>query len=89
MRCYCQPMQVPGAAQKIFQIIRQAQEQNEKVVVHCTGGVGRAGRVAAGWLVTRYGMTPQEATKEVMETAESLGIRRKGSAEQLEEWLRM
>lgn len=47
-----QPMNDPDASRNIFQAIRRTMESdNGKVVVHCTGGTGRAGRVAAGWLV--------------------------------------
>lgn len=58
LTCLVQPMSEPDAGQNIFRFIRHAEacasaKSNGKVVVHCTGGIGRAGRVAAGWLVSR------------------------------------
>jgi len=68
------------------------QEQHEptkpkKVVTHCTGGVGRCGRAAGGWLVRRYRLTPREAADEIVSYASRNGIKRKCDAKLLEEWL--
>jgi protein-tyrosine phosphatase len=76
-----------NAAEKILAVIDQAEENGQRVVTHCTGGVGRSGRVAAAWLVHRYGLSPEEATKEVLEMAATAHVNRKGSAELLEAWL--
>jgi hypothetical protein len=49
-----QPMRDLNAYQVIMEYIHSvANQSNGKVVVHCTGGVGRAGRVASAWLVHR------------------------------------
>jgi protein-tyrosine phosphatase len=48
-----QPMGDTKATTVIFKCIREEEEAGGKVVVHCTGGTGRASRVAAGWLVHR------------------------------------
>jgi hypothetical protein len=49
-----QPMRDLNAYQVIMEYIHSvASQSNGKVVVHCTGGVGRAGRVASAWLVYR------------------------------------
>lgn len=83
-----QPMSAPDAASHIFQIIDQAAGGgSEKVVVHCTGGIGRAGRVAAGWLCHHYGLSPEEATAETMATAKTFGVNRKGDAAALAKWV--
>lgn len=76
------------AQKRIFRIIQSAQEKNERVVVHCTGGVGRAGRVAAGWLVERYGLSLEEATEETLQVAETFRMKRKGDANMLGDWLK-
>lgn len=36
---------------KILPFLLEADKQSEKVVVHCSGGVGRTGLVLAAWLV--------------------------------------
>jgi hypothetical protein len=48
-----QPMRDGNAYRTIMECIDTVASQGGKVVVHCTGGVGRAGRVASGWLVHR------------------------------------
>lgn len=91
LKCTIQPMKAPDAAQKIFALLDQQQESNHheknRVVAHCTGGVGRSGRVAAGWLVHKYGLSPLEATEEVMRQAIECGVKRKGDVEMLTKWL--
>lgn len=82
-----QPMKAPGAASTIFARLDEAATRNERVVAHCTGGVGRSGRVAAGWLVHRYGLTPEAATDETMQQASNSGVQRKGNVEMLQAWL--
>ncbi|MGO8949338.1 MAG: dual specificity protein phosphatase family protein [Ktedonobacterales bacterium] len=39
--------------------------QQEKTVVHCSGGVGRTGHVLAAWLVSCRGMSNEEAIAAV------------------------
>lgn len=48
-----QPMNGQNACQTIMAFILRAESKNERVVAHCTGGVGRASRVAACWLMKR------------------------------------
>ena len=85
--CLCQAMRAEGASENINQYIEESFNNNEKVVAHCTGGVGRAGRVAAGWLVHKYGLTPTEATSETLAEAEKSAINRKGDVDALTDWL--
>ena len=85
----CQEMGAEGASTRINEFIDQAADSGEKVVAHCTGGVGRAGRVAAGWLVHRYGLTPAEATLETLATAHDASVNRKGDADALSSWLKL
>ena len=47
--------------EKILPFLRQADQQNEKALVHCGGGVGRTGHVLAAWLVHARGMTNETA----------------------------
>jgi protein-tyrosine phosphatase len=82
-----EPMLIAGAPNRIFDIIQQAESNGERVVAHCTHGMGRSGRVSAAWLVNRYGLSPEEATKEVMEQAEKASLVRLGNPTKLQQWL--
>ncbi len=50
--------------QRILPFLAIAHQQNEKVVVHCAGGIGRTGQVLAAWLV-RQGAKPRDAIATV------------------------
>jgi Dual specificity phosphatase, catalytic domain len=52
-------------AQKILPFLNDSQQQNEKVVVHCAGGIGRTGHVLAAWLVRSRGMSNKDAINAV------------------------
>ena len=47
--------------EKIVNLIDDALKQNKKVVVFCIGGVDRSPFAVMWYLVTKRGMTPQEA----------------------------
>ena len=87
MKCFISPMGDLGACDRVFTVVREAEAKGEKVVCHCTGGVGRAGRVAAGWLVHRYSLTPEVATLIVLDQAYQSGVKRLGHTEKLSGWL--
>jgi hypothetical protein len=83
---------IPYASEKSYSKIMSEmdkieQEGNGNVVVHCTHGMGRSGRVAAGWLVHRYGLSIEEAVEETLTMARQVGVERMGSPKQLAEWI--
>ena len=82
-----EPMLLDGAPNRIFDILREAEQSGERVVAHCTHGQGRSGRVSAAWLVNRYGLSPEDATNEVMQQAETDSVVRLGNPLKLKEWL--
>ncbi|MBD2447463.1 dual specificity protein phosphatase family protein [Nostoc sp. FACHB-152] len=54
--------------QKILPFLIAADKQNEKVVVHCSGGIGRTGHVLAAWLVSVRGLSNKDAIAAVKST---------------------
>lgn len=78
-----------GASQNILNLLEEIhqQEQQQKVVVHCTHGMGRSGRVAAAWVAAKYQKSPQQATDIVMDYAQEHGIQRLGNVAALTKWL--
>lgn len=82
------PMGEAGACERVMRIIRNVQKKSQgKIVAHCTHGMGRSGRVAAGWLAKEYGLSPIEATDEAMALAREKGMERLGAPHLLEKWL--
>lgn len=53
---------------KILPFLAQADLQGEKVVVHCSGGIGRTGHVLAAWLVSGRGLSNLAAIAAVRRT---------------------
>ncbi|MDZ8081355.1 MAG: dual specificity protein phosphatase family protein [Nostoc sp. DcaGUA01] len=54
--------------QRIIPFLVAADKQNQKVVVHCSGGIGRTGHVLAAWLVSIRGFSNKDALAAVKRT---------------------
>jgi protein-tyrosine phosphatase len=54
--------------QRILPFLTIADQQQEKVVVHCSGGIGRTGQILAAWLVARRGFDYESAINAVRQT---------------------
>jgi protein-tyrosine phosphatase len=81
------PMGDEGASHRVVSFVKEKEMDGEKVVAHCTHGMGRSGRVAAGWVAARYGVSPEKATEEAMDTAIQHKIHRMGNSVLLTNWL--
>ncbi len=53
---------------QILPFLAIANQQHEKVVVHCFGGIGRTGHVLAAWLVAGRGFSSKLAIAAVKQT---------------------
>jgi protein-tyrosine phosphatase len=53
---------------QILPFLAVADRQHQKVVVHCSGGVGRTGHILAAWLVAKRGFTNKLAIDTVKQT---------------------
>jgi protein-tyrosine phosphatase len=52
----------------ILPFLADADRLNEKVVIHCSGGVGRTGQVLSAWLVAGRGYSGKSAIDTVLQT---------------------
>jgi protein-tyrosine phosphatase len=53
---------------RILPFLAIADRQQEKVVVHCSGGIGRTGHILAAWLIAGRGFTRASAIATVRKT---------------------
>ncbi|MEO0708112.1 MAG: dual specificity protein phosphatase family protein [Cyanobacteria bacterium J06649_5] len=53
---------------QILPFLATANQKNERVVVHCAGGIGRTGHVLAAWLIAARGFSKKAAIEEVKAT---------------------
>ncbi|MBE9189054.1 dual specificity protein phosphatase family protein [Gloeocapsopsis crepidinum LEGE 06123] len=56
---------------QILPFLAAANQNHEKVVVHCSGGVGRTGHVLAAWLVVGRGLSNKTAIATVKQTGKN------------------
>lgn len=56
---------------QILPFLASADQHQEKVVVHCSGGIGRTGHVLAAWLVAGRGLSKQAAIAAVKQTGKN------------------
>uniref|UniRef100_B8HQY4 Dual specificity protein phosphatase n=1 Tax=Cyanothece sp. (strain PCC 7425 / ATCC 29141) TaxID=395961 RepID=B8HQY4_CYAP4 len=56
---------------QILPFLALADQHQEKVVVHCSGGIGRTGHVLAAWLVAGRGLTNRDAIAAVKQTGKN------------------
>lgn len=54
--------------QQILPFLAAANQNHEKVVVHCSGGIGRTGHILAAWLVAGRGLSGKAAIAAVKKT---------------------
>ena len=53
---------------RILPFLESANSKGERVVVHCSGGIGRTGQVLAAWLVGARGLSNKQAIAAVKKT---------------------
>jgi protein-tyrosine phosphatase len=53
---------------QILPFLAAAEQHHEKVLIHCSGGIGRTGQVLAAWLIAGRGFSTALATTTVQKT---------------------
>lgn len=68
----------PDSREIMSGAMKTARQAGDAIVIHCSGGEGRAGLGIGVWLVDGYGLAPDEAAREVAEeTGKHVGVARK------------
>lgn len=64
--------------------LADARASGDTIVMHCSGGEGRAALAMGLWLVNVYGLAPEDAMREIDEQAQRIkGVVRRTSASKL------
>ena len=58
----------PVLLKKVLGFLKESDEKEKPVVVHCAGGLGRTGHVPSAWLVSGRGFSMAEALSAVRKT---------------------
>lgn len=75
----------PNARSVIFDAFSGAKESGDTIVMHCSGGEGRAALAMGLWLIQNYGISPSDAVREIdEETSRNDGVSRRTNASKLE-----
>ncbi|PSB56661.1 protein-tyrosine phosphatase family protein [Chamaesiphon polymorphus] len=56
---------------RILPFLATADRHQERVVIHCSGGVGRTGHILAAWLIAGRGFDRQSAIESVKKTGKN------------------
>ena len=76
---------VDGAVEVMLDAFKRADAAGEKIVVHCSGGGGRASLGFGVWLMHKYGLSAEEAAQEIADTAAVEGSNRRPDAAKLQQ----
>jgi Cyclin-dependent kinase inhibitor 3 (CDKN3) len=87
LKAHWEPLSKPSSYGRIMAILDECFATGERITAHCTGGTGRSGRVAAGWLMHKYHLSDKDATMEVLACATAHGVSRLGSVTELNKWI--